>query len=53
MNPYDVLGVSKSDDTETIRKAYRRKARKAHPDRGGGSNSRMADINGEIGRAHV
>jgi len=32
---YDVLGVKKSDDTATIKKAYKKLAMKKHPDRGG------------------
>lgn len=35
MNLYETLGVKQDAKTETIRKAYRRKAKKAHPDTGG------------------
>jgi curved DNA-binding protein CbpA len=35
MTLYDDLGVPKTADTPTIKKAYRRKAQKAHPDKGG------------------
>jgi len=35
MNPYRVVGVNKDADKEQIEKAYRIKARKLHPDRGG------------------
>lgn len=31
-NPYNVLGVAKNADEEQIRKAYRQRARKYHPD---------------------
>lgn len=34
-DPYKVLGVDKSADKATIKRAYRRKAKDAHPDRGG------------------
>ena len=33
MDPYKVLGVSPSDDEETIKKAYRKLVKKYHPDR--------------------
>lgn len=32
MDPYQVLGVSKSDDEEAIKKAYRRAVKTCHPD---------------------
>lgn len=35
LNPYQVLGVEPSADDETIKKAYRRKAKALHPDAGG------------------
>lgn len=41
---YDVLGVNPSATEEEVRKAYREKAWKAHPDRGG-SNVEMALLN--------
>lgn len=34
-NLYDVLDVDKNADAETIKKAYRKKARATHPDHGG------------------
>lgn len=33
---YATLGVAKDADTETIKQAYRKKAKEAHPDTGGG-----------------
>lgn len=35
MTLYDDLGVDRSVDADTIKRAYRKKARKAHPDAGG------------------
>lgn len=35
MTLYDDLGVDKSADKATIKRAYRKRAQKAHPDRGG------------------
>lgn len=34
-SPYDILGVPKDADQKTIRSAFRRKAKVAHPDTGG------------------
>jgi DnaJ-class molecular chaperone len=36
MNPYDTLGVDKEADDDTIKRAYRKRANKAHPDKDGG-----------------
>lgn len=44
MNHYDTLGVPKDADKATIKKAYRKKSSKAHPDKGG-SDKQMAVIN--------
>ncbi|CBQ72374.1 related to DnaJ homolog subfamily C member 3 [Sporisorium reilianum SRZ2] len=41
---YKVLGVKRSDDLGTIKKAYRKMARENHPDKGG-SQEKMAQIN--------
>lgn len=35
MNPYDILGVARNAPREAVRRAYRAKAKKAHPDTGG------------------
>lgn len=41
---YKVLGVSRDADTRTIKKAYRKAAIIAHPDKGG-SEAKMASVN--------
>ena len=41
---YKVLGVSRDADLKTIKKAYRKKAMDAHPDKGG-SEQKMASVN--------
>lgn len=44
MSVYEILGVSCTDDDETIKKAYKRLAAMNHPDHGGDPD-RMAQIN--------
>jgi len=34
-NYYDILGVDKNADQDTIKKVYRQKAKEFHPDKGG------------------
>jgi len=41
---YKVLGLSRDADTRTIKKAYRKAAMGAHPDKGG-SEAKMAQVN--------
>ncbi|PWN49763.1 TPR-like protein [Violaceomyces palustris] len=41
---YKVLGVKRDDDLATIKKAYRKMARKVHPDKGG-TQEQMAAVN--------
>lgn len=41
---YEVLGVDKGAKPEEVKKAYRRKAERAHPDKGG-SDEEMAEVN--------
>ncbi len=44
MDPYVILGVSKTATKDEVTRAYRTKSFNAHPDRGG-SNSEMAKVN--------
>ena len=41
---YEVLGVDKASDADEVKRAYRKKAASAHPDKGG-DHDEMADIN--------
>lgn len=43
-DPYDILGVSKSDTDAEIKSAYRRLAKKHHPDTDGGDQQKFAQI---------
>lgn len=47
MNPYDVLGVPRDADDDTIRKAFRKAARKYHPDlnKAPGAEARFKAVN--------
>jgi len=44
-SPWDILGLKPGASREAIQAAYRDKASAAHPDRAGGSNAAMAEIN--------
>lgn len=44
-SPYDVLGVANTASAADIKRAYRRKSSRAHPDRKGGSAQDMQQIN--------
>jgi len=41
--PYEVLGVGKDADKETLKRAYRKRSRETHPDRGG-SNEEFREV---------
>jgi curved DNA-binding protein CbpA len=41
-DPYDVLGVARDADTATIKRAYRKRAQRTHPDREGGDEEAFA-----------
>jgi molecular chaperone DnaJ len=45
-NPYDTLGVAKNASADEIKKAYRKLARKHHPDASGGDEVRFKEIQG-------
>ncbi len=43
-NYYELLGVSINADSNTIKKAFRKKAKEKHPDSGSGSNESMRQL---------
>lgn len=51
MNPYQVLGVSQTDDEDTIKRAYRKAAKECHPDTHPG-DQRAEERFKEIGEAY-
>lgn len=51
MNPYQVLGVSQTDDEDIIKKAYRKAAKECHPDTHPG-DKRAEERFKEIGEAY-
>ena len=44
-NFYDVLGVSKTATQDEIKKAYRELCKKYHPDKQGGDDTKIKEIN--------
>ena len=45
LNPFTILGVKPDASEEEVRKAYREKSVKAHPDKEGGSQEEMVKVN--------
>lgn len=44
-DPYEVLGVKRSDSTEEIQKAYKEKVKSCHPDKTGIPTPQIAEVN--------
>ena len=44
-NPYTTLGVAQTASRDDVKRAYRKRAKKAHPDRVGGNHEEMAELN--------
>ena len=44
-DPFSILGVSRDATADQVRRAYREKALRLHPDRAGGDLARMAELN--------
>lgn len=44
MNPYEILGVSKTATAEEIKKAYRVRAKELHPDQQGGDDTKFKEL---------
>lgn len=44
-DPYETLGVSRAATRDEVKRAYRKRAKRAHPDRKGGDHEEMARLN--------